>query len=75
MGKATLLTFALRYLPRAIQLANLVADEGHKLYLDFITHEHNRLQEYLGFVRLAHLAALEQNTDPFGLAGEIEEGM
>lgn len=50
-----------------IQLPNLVADEGHKLYLDFVTQDQNRLQEYLGFVRLAHLAALEHNSDPFGL--------
>lgn len=57
-----------RYLTNAIQLPNLVADEGHKLYLDFITHDQNRLQEYLGFVRLAHLAALEQKADPFALA-------
>lgn len=52
---------------KLIELPNLVADECHKLYLDFVTQDQNRLQEYLGFVRLAHLAALEHNPDAFGL--------
>ncbi|UZJ51384.1 hypothetical protein CBS101457_000704 [Exobasidium rhododendri] len=57
-----------QYLTNAILLPDLIADESHKLYLDFVTHDQNRLQEYLGFVRLAHLAALEQQADPFALA-------
>ena len=55
-------------LAKAITLPILVSDEGHKLYLDFVDQDHNRLQEYLGFVRVAQLAALQRNADPFALA-------
>jgi hypothetical protein len=62
------------HLAAALRLPNLVADERHKLYLEFVTPaqagEGNRLREYLGFVREAHLQALESSTDAFAVAAQ-----
>jgi nuclear pore complex protein Nup107 len=55
-------------LASVIQLPNLVADENHKLYLDFIAGDDNRLPEYLEMVRIAEMSSLGQNPDPFYLS-------
>lgn len=47
-----------RNLQRALDLANVVADERYRLYLEFISPSGNRIAEYLGHVREAALAAL-----------------
>ncbi|KAI5475321.1 nuclear pore complex protein Nup107 [Pseudohyphozyma bogoriensis] len=47
-------------LQRALDLANVVADERYQLYLEFVTERGgNKIGEYLAQVRLASLAALE----------------
>lgn len=48
-----------RHLPRALQLANLVADERHKLYLDFVAPTDNRLRQYLDLVADAALVQMD----------------
>lgn len=70
MAHGVLLTSLLSSLTSAIRLPNLVADERHKLYLDFISGEENRIHDYLEVVRQAELASLEQHPDPFYLAGQ-----
>ncbi|KAG5649869.1 hypothetical protein H0H81_001706 [Sphagnurus paluster] len=53
-------------LKRALQLANTVADSRYKLYEDFVNEEGRRLGDYLGAVRQAILAGLENGgSDPF----------
>lgn len=56
---------------RALNLANIVADERYRLYVEFMGDGHsaaktqNRLKEYLSLVRDASLAALAISNDPF----------
>ncbi|KAF8884657.1 nuclear pore protein 84/107 [Infundibulicybe gibba] len=53
-------------LPRALDLANVVADSRYKLYEDFVNEEGRRLSDYLGAVRQAILGGLEGGgSDPF----------
>ncbi|CEH16901.1 Nuclear pore complex, rNup107 component (sc Nup84) [Ceraceosorus bombacis] len=53
----------------ALNLPNLVADEKHKLYLDFISMHGNSLKQYLAFVRQAHLESFDRlGTDSFKAA-------
>ncbi|KDN52246.1 nuclear pore protein 84/107 [Tilletiaria anomala UBC 951] len=49
-------------LASALQLANVVADERMKLYLEFIWPKENKLKEYLTLVREASLAQLEDSS-------------
>lgn len=49
-------------LASALQLANIVADERMKLYLEFIWPKENKLKEYLTLVREASLAQLEDSS-------------
>lgn len=57
-----------------IRLPNLVADENHKLYLDFIAGDENRLPEYLEMVRKAEMSSLERDPDPFYLSSNAKIG-
>lgn len=59
-----------QHLAQAMQLSNLVADERHKLYLEFIWPTANRLKIYLQMVRDAALALLEDGRD-----GKEADGM
>ncbi|EPQ52913.1 hypothetical protein GLOTRDRAFT_78934 [Gloeophyllum trabeum ATCC 11539] len=55
-----------RNLKHAVELANVVADSRYKLYDDFTDNEGKRLTDYLGVVREAVLAGLEEGgSDPF----------
>ena len=59
-----------RSLPRAIELANVVADEKHNIYREFISGQENLLKErYLPMVRRVGLAMLERGRNPFSLEG------
>ncbi|KAG8215686.1 nuclear pore complex protein [Butyriboletus roseoflavus] len=50
----------------ALELVNIVADSRYKLYDDFLHPDGRRLAEYLGAVRRAVLAGLENGgSDPF----------
>ncbi|KAF8836112.1 nuclear pore protein 84/107 [Paxillus ammoniavirescens] len=50
----------------ALELVNIVADARYKLYDDFLQQDGRRLAEYLGAVRQAVLAGLENGgSDPF----------
>lgn len=50
----------------ALELVNIVADSRHRLAEDFIGDDKNRLRDYLGAVRSAVLAGLENGgSDPF----------
>ena len=58
--------FFSRNLKRALELANVVADSRYKLYEDFMNEGGKTLAEYLGVVRQAILAGLENGrSDPF----------
>lgn len=65
-----------RNIQKALELSNVVADERHRLYFEFVGDGHsagqkdNRLKEYLGMVREASLAALATSNDPFVVASE-----
>ncbi|KAF9530797.1 nuclear pore complex protein [Crepidotus variabilis] len=53
-------------LKRALELANVVADSRYRLYEDFMNDGGRTLAEYLGAVRQAVLAGLENGgSDPF----------
>lgn len=52
-----------QHLAQAMQLSNLVADERHKLYLEFIWPTENRLKIYLQMVRDVALALLEDKEE------------
>ena len=60
-----------RNLQRCLELSNVVADERHRLYAEFLGDGHsakqtdNRLREYLDGVREAALCALQSGGDPF----------
>ena len=54
-------------LPRALHLAQVVADEKHRVYVEFITDERNRLGDYLRLVRDVSLKALGSGIDPLSL--------
>ncbi|KAL8276505.1 hypothetical protein RQP46_011106 [Phenoliferia psychrophenolica] len=57
-------------LARALDLANVVADERHEHYREFVSAEENRVGDYLGQVREAALMALEgEGRDPFVVGG------
>lgn len=64
---------AARNLERALGLANTVADERYRLYVEFVSDRDgtegsgNQIGEYLAQVRLASLAALGQGKNAFGL--------
>lgn len=62
-------------LASVIQLPNLVADENHKLYLDFIAGDDNRLPEYLELVRIAGMSSLGKNPDPFYWSANTQTGI
>ena len=50
----------------ALEFVNVVADSRYRLYDDFLRAEGRRLAEYLGAVRGAVLAGLENGgSDPF----------
>lgn len=57
-----------RNLHLALQLPTLVADERHKLYLEFIWSDQNKLQDYLASVRQASLLVLDTSRDVFAAA-------
>jgi nuclear pore complex protein Nup107 len=58
-------------LAAVIQIPVLVADERHKLYLDFIgSSPDNRLQNFIQQIRLAQLAGLKSDPDPFHYASQ-----
>lgn len=65
-----------RNIQKALDLVNVIADERHRLYVEFMGDGHstgqteNRLKEYLGLVREASLAALATSNDPFIVASE-----
>lgn len=48
-----------RNLQRALDLANVVADERYKLYMEFVSVRRNTITDYLEQVRTAALRALE----------------
>jgi nuclear pore complex protein Nup107 len=59
-------SFLGRNLRRALELANVVADSRYKLFEDFMNEGGKTLAEYLGVVRQAVLAGLENGgSDPF----------
>ena len=60
-------------LGRAVQLSQLVADERHKIYLDFVSRDRNLLTDYLQRVRDASLRLLEKGHDVFTLAAEADD--
>ncbi|PWN53061.1 nuclear pore protein 84/107 [Violaceomyces palustris] len=60
------------HLGQALRLAELVSEENHKLYLDFITSDGNLLKDYLSRVREATLGLLELG-DPFKVAVSADE--
>lgn len=58
---------------KALELANIVADERYKLYAEFLGDGHsggsheNKLKDYMDNVRDASLAALERGSNPFAV--------
>ncbi|KAF8168933.1 nuclear pore protein 84/107 [Pholiota molesta] len=59
-------------LRRALELANVIADSRYKLYEDFMNDGGRTLAEYLGAVRQAVLAGLENGgSDPFRIVSSV----
>lgn len=48
-----------------MEFVTIVADQRYSLFRDFVNEERNRMEEYLGAVRVAGLAAVEIGLDPF----------
>ncbi|KDQ10751.1 hypothetical protein BOTBODRAFT_115291 [Botryobasidium botryosum FD-172 SS1] len=48
-----------------MEFATVVADQRYEVYRDFVNEERNRIDEYLGALRVAGLAALDSGSDPF----------
>ena len=48
-----------------MEFVTVVADQRYRIYEDFVNDERNRMEEYLGAVRSAGLAALDSGSDPF----------
>jgi hypothetical protein len=59
-------------LQKAIDLANIVADEYSSLYQEFLSPAGNRMPDYLGRVREACMASLEHSTNPFVVAAAVQ---
>jgi nuclear pore complex protein Nup107 len=66
------MTLICRNLRRALELANVIADSRYKLYEDFMNDGGRTLAEYLGAVRQAVLAGLENGgSDPFRIVSNV----